>query len=120
MVDKKFIVAAIGVVVALGAVGPSLAQMFQQAEAHGVQAQLQSRFVRIDDETWSRTNNSSNGRSNREANSICKRSLPINSNSSWLRNYVPYKTLASDLKNHPLSFHFLSLQVSLTEFYSFH
>jgi len=43
MVDKKFIVAAIGVVVALGAVGPSLVQMFQQAEAHGVQAQLQSR-----------------------------------------------------------------------------
>lgn len=54
MVDKKLIVAAIGVVVALGAVGPSLAQMFQQAEAHGVQAQLQSRFVRIDDETWSK------------------------------------------------------------------
>src|SRR2546425_12361274 len=55
MVDKKFIVAAIGVIVALGAIGPSLAQMFQQAEAHGVQAQLQSRFVRIDDETWSKT-----------------------------------------------------------------
>src|SRR5207245_5157089 len=54
MVDKKFIVAAIGVIVALGAVGPSLAQMFQHAEAHGVQAQLQSRFVRIDDETWSK------------------------------------------------------------------
>ncbi|MDE1863310.1 MAG: ammonia monooxygenase [Thaumarchaeota archaeon] len=54
MVDKKFIVAAIGVVVALGAVGPSFAQMFQHAEAHGVQAQLQSRFVRIDDETWSK------------------------------------------------------------------
>ena len=54
MVDKKFIVAAIGVIVALGAVGPSLAQMFQHAEAHGVQAQLQSRFVRIDGETWSK------------------------------------------------------------------
>lgn len=54
MVDKKFIVAAIGVIVALGAVGPSFAQMFQHAEAHGVQAQLQSRFVRIDDETWSK------------------------------------------------------------------
>jgi len=49
MVDKKLIVAALGVIVALGAVGPSLAQMFQHAEAHGVQAQLQSRFVRIDD-----------------------------------------------------------------------
>lgn len=54
MVDKKFIVAAIGVIVALGAVGPSFSQMFQHAEAHGVQAQLQSRFVRIDDETWSK------------------------------------------------------------------
>jgi len=38
MVDKKFIVAAIGVIVALGAVGPSLAQMFQHAEAHVVQS----------------------------------------------------------------------------------
>jgi len=54
MVDKKFIVAAISVIVALGAVGPSLAQMFQHAEAHGVQAQLQSRFIRIDGETWSK------------------------------------------------------------------
>jgi methane/ammonia monooxygenase subunit B len=54
MVDKKFIVAAISVIVALGAVGPSMAQMFQHAEAHGVQAQLQSRFVRIDGETWSK------------------------------------------------------------------
>ena len=54
MVDKKLIVAALGVIVALGAIGPSLAQMFQHAEAHGVQAQLQSRFVRIDDETWSK------------------------------------------------------------------
>lgn len=54
MVDKKFIVAAISVIVALGAVGPSMAQMFQHADAHGVQAQLQSRFVRIDGETWSK------------------------------------------------------------------
>ena len=54
MVDKKFIVAAISVIVALGAVGPSLVEMFQHAEAHGVQAQLQSRFVRIDGETWSK------------------------------------------------------------------
>src|SRR5437667_10636548 len=55
MVDKKLIMAAICVIITLGAVGSSLAQMFQQAEAHGVQAQLQSRFVRIDDETWSKT-----------------------------------------------------------------
>ena len=54
MVNKKLIVTALGVIVALGAVGPSLSQMLQQAEAHGVQAQLQSRFVRIEDETISR------------------------------------------------------------------
>src|SRR5574342_191008 len=54
MINKKLIVAALGVLVALGAVGPTIAQMIQQAEAHGVQAQLQSRFVRIEDETFSR------------------------------------------------------------------
>ncbi|MEK6877121.1 MAG: methane monooxygenase/ammonia monooxygenase subunit B [Thermoproteota archaeon] len=54
MINKKLIVAALGVIVALGAVGPSIGQMLQQAEAHGVQAQLQSRFVRIEDETISR------------------------------------------------------------------
>ena len=54
MVNKKLIVTALGVIVALGAVGPSLSQLLQQAEAHGVQAQLQSRFVRIEDETISR------------------------------------------------------------------
>ncbi len=47
MVNKKLIVAALGVIVALGTIGPSLSQIMQQAEAHGVQAQLQSRFVRI-------------------------------------------------------------------------
>lgn len=54
MINKKLIVAALGVIVALGAVGPTIGQMLQQAEAHGVQAQLQSRFVRIEDETFSR------------------------------------------------------------------
>ena len=54
MVNKKLIVAALGVIVALGAIGPSLSQILQQAEAHGVRAQLQSRFVRIEDETWSK------------------------------------------------------------------
>jgi methane/ammonia monooxygenase subunit B len=54
MINKKLIVAALGVIVALGAVGPTIGQMIQQAEAHGVQAQLQSRFVRIEDETFSR------------------------------------------------------------------
>lgn len=54
MVNKKLIVTALGVIVALGAVGPALGQILQQVEAHGVQAQLQSRFVRIEDETISR------------------------------------------------------------------
>jgi methane/ammonia monooxygenase subunit B len=54
MMNKKLIVAALGVIVALGTVGPTVGQMLQQAEAHGVQAQLQSRFIRIEDETFSR------------------------------------------------------------------
>lgn len=54
MANKKLIIAALGVIIALGAIGPSLSQLLQQAEAHGVQAQLQSRFVRIEDETWSK------------------------------------------------------------------
>ena len=54
MANKKLIIAALGVIVALGAIGPSLSQLLQQAEAHGVQAQLQSRFIRIEDETWNK------------------------------------------------------------------
>ena len=54
MVDKKLLVVALGVVLVLGTFGPNIAQMIQTAEAHGVQAQLQSRFIRIEDETWNR------------------------------------------------------------------
>lgn len=54
MVDKKIFVVALGVILALGTFGPNLAQMVQTAEAHGVQAQLQSRFVQIEDETFNR------------------------------------------------------------------
>src|SRR3970282_701675 len=54
MVDKKILVVALGVVFALGTFGPNIAQMIQTAEAHGVQAQLQSRFVRIEDETFNK------------------------------------------------------------------
>ena len=54
MVDKKVFVVALGVILALGTFGPNLAQMVQTAEAHGVQAQLQSRFVKIEDETFNR------------------------------------------------------------------
>ena len=54
MVDKKILVLALGVVLVLGTFGPNIAQLIQTAEAHGVQAQLQSRFIRIEDETWNR------------------------------------------------------------------
>lgn len=54
MVDKKIFVVALAAVLALGTFGPNLALMVQSAEAHGVQAQLQSRFVKIEDETFNR------------------------------------------------------------------
>ena len=49
MVDKKLIAFSLGVIMLLGTVGPNLASLVQNADAHGVQAQLQSRFVRIED-----------------------------------------------------------------------
>ena len=54
MVDKKILVFTLAVVLALGTFCPHIAQMIQTAEGHGVQAQLQSRFVRIEDETFNR------------------------------------------------------------------
>ncbi len=55
MVDKKVIVFALGAVLALGTVGFNWVDyILPAAEAHGVQAQLQSRFVRIEDETFNR------------------------------------------------------------------
>jgi len=55
MVDKKLTVIALGVVLALGTVGFNWDEyLLPTAEAHGVQAQLQSRFVRIEDETFNR------------------------------------------------------------------
>ena len=55
MVDKKVIVVALGVVLALGTLGFNwMEAILPTAEAHGVQAQLQSRFVRIEDETFNR------------------------------------------------------------------
>jgi len=54
MVDKKLVVVTLGVIIALGSFGPHIAQMIQTAEGHGVQAQLQSRFIRIEDETFNR------------------------------------------------------------------
>jgi len=55
MVDKKITVIALGVVLAFGTIGFNWVEyLLPTAEAHGVQAQLQSRFVRIEDETFNR------------------------------------------------------------------
>ena len=55
MVDKKLIVIGLGLVLALGTLGFNWVEyLLPTAEAHGVQAQLQSRFVRIEDETFNR------------------------------------------------------------------
>ncbi len=55
MVDKKLTVIALGLVLALGTLGFNWVEtILPSAEAHGVQAQLQSRFVRIEDETFNR------------------------------------------------------------------
>ena len=54
MVDKITIAFVLGAVLVLGGLGPNIATMIQTAEGHGVQAQLQSRFVRIEDETFNR------------------------------------------------------------------
>ncbi len=55
MVDKKLTVIALGVVLAMGTLGFNwIESILPTAEAHGVQAQLQSRFVRIEDESFNR------------------------------------------------------------------
>ena len=55
MVDKKLIVIGLGAVLALGTLGFNWVEsILPTAEAHGVQAQLQSRFIRIEDETFNR------------------------------------------------------------------
>ena len=55
MVDKKVIVVGLGVIMALGTLGFNWVEsILPTAEAHGVQAQLQSRFIRIEDETFNR------------------------------------------------------------------
>ena len=54
MVDTKFVAMSLAVIMVLGTIAPNLASIVQNADAHGVQAQLQSRFVRIEDETFNR------------------------------------------------------------------
>ena len=55
MVNKKLIVVGLGLILALGTIGFNWVEsILPTAEAHGVQAQLQSRFIRIQDETFNR------------------------------------------------------------------
>ncbi len=55
MVNKKLIVIGLGLILALGTIGFNWVEsILPTAEAHGVQAQLQSRFIRIQDETFNR------------------------------------------------------------------
>jgi methane/ammonia monooxygenase subunit B len=54
MIDKKFLAITVGAVFVLGMYGPNVAEIVQSAEAHGVQAQLQSRFIQITNEAISR------------------------------------------------------------------
>jgi len=55
MVEKKIFVFGLAVVLALGTLGFNWVDaILPTADAHGVQAQLQSRFIRIEDETFNR------------------------------------------------------------------
>ena len=55
MVDKKVICVGLGLILAFGTLGFNWVEsILPTAEAHGVQAQLQSRFVRIEDESFNR------------------------------------------------------------------
>jgi len=54
MKSKTTLVIAVGVMFAFGMIAPQVTSLIQTAEAHGVQAQLQSRFIQINDETISR------------------------------------------------------------------
>ena len=54
MIDKKFLAVAVSAIFVLGMYGPNVAEIIQSAEAHGVQAQLQSRFIQITNEAISR------------------------------------------------------------------
>jgi len=54
MKKKTSLVIVVGVMFAFGMIAPQVTSLIQTAEAHGVQAQLQSRFIQINDETISR------------------------------------------------------------------
>ena len=55
MIKKNLMIIGLGAILALGTVGFNWVEyVLPSAEAHGVQAQLQSRFIRIEDETFNR------------------------------------------------------------------
>ena len=54
MLDRKFLAVTVGAIFVLGTYGPNVAEIIQSAEAHGVQAQLQSRFIQIQNEAITR------------------------------------------------------------------
>ncbi len=55
MIGKKLVIIGLGVIIAIGTLGFNWVEyILPTAEAHGVQAQLQSRFIRIEDETFNR------------------------------------------------------------------
>lgn len=55
LINQKLIVMGLSVVLVAGTLGFNWVDtLFPSAEAHGVQAQLQSRFIRIEDETFNR------------------------------------------------------------------
>lgn len=55
MFEKKIFVLGLAAVLALGTLGFNWVEtIMPSAEAHGVQAQLQSRFIKIEDETFNR------------------------------------------------------------------
>ena len=55
LINQKIIVLGLSVVLVAGTLGFDWVEtLFPSAEAHGVQAQLQSRFIKIEDETFNR------------------------------------------------------------------
>ncbi|RNJ75307.1 MAG: ammonia monooxygenase [Nitrosopumilus sp. B06] len=55
MAEKRILTIGLAVVLALGTLGFNWVEtLAPSAEAHGVQAQLQSRFIKIEDETFNR------------------------------------------------------------------
>ena len=55
LINQKIVVVGLSVVLVAGTLGFDWVEtLFPSAEGHGVQAQLQSRFIRIEDETFNR------------------------------------------------------------------